>query len=156
MQRLSLIKCIALLLVIIPTISIAAISTSGFKSGYKYSENMCHDAGNELDISSCLSAELNRASSYLDKLNKKVKVEIKKRSLTGFDEVIKAWKAYVKTNCEFESSSAAGNSSATIYVNCELQYTLNRIRQLEQYEYCLKGRCEEPVRLYLMISPIKY
>jgi uncharacterized protein YecT (DUF1311 family) len=142
----------------IPLTALSEIVTPSVNNPYDMAKitTECNHAPNELELSECIDAQYQKAINYLDKLEQEIGLLLQANEAIAFQRIRAGWKEFVLLSCQFDASGSAGNSSAAIYSHCMLDYALARIKLLEKYKYCLTNvECEQPVRLHLLISPIR-
>ncbi|CAG1021597.1 hypothetical protein MTYM_01110 [Methylococcales bacterium] len=158
----ALFALIMLLMSLVPSATMSEVLTPGLTNAYDFAgtKRACWNEANELELSRCKDLLYQKSAKHLKQIENDIKaslVAMDSVQAKEFEKLSNAWNEFVRSSCRFDSSGAAGNSSSAIYASCMHDYSLTRIRQLEQYSYCVStGACGQPVRLHLIVSPVIY
>jgi uncharacterized protein YecT (DUF1311 family) len=145
------------LVLVFPVAAFTEIDTPGLTKTYVWPKDLCQNEANELELSHCLDSAHRKAEAHLARIQREIDGSLDPGKRKEFARLVEAWTEFSKVSCQFDSAGTAGNSASSAYAGCMFDYTVWRIRQLEKYAYCLRSDdCGEPVRLHLIISPVKY
>lgn len=92
---------------------------------------------NELAMSECAGEMREHSSKYLERLSQEITQLISRARQAAFQAAQDAWAKAAKADCDFDASSAAGNSAGSVHARCMHSQNKARIAILYRYLACL-------------------